>query len=281
MITPTPTPGVYINSTPICTSLGGAADLYPSSIVVVGGPTQIAGLRVTLNNFFHEFPDNIDVLLVGPGGQAFVLMGDAGGAIAIDPANAVTLALQDFQPQVLPNSGPLATGTFEPTTWETPVTNFPTPAPAGPYAEPGSTVGGTTTLFSTFGLTNANGTWNLYVRDDAGTLSALTGCFNGGWRLEFLTTTAAGASVSGRVRIADGRGIRNAKMMLTGNSLAEPRIVTTGSFGYYTLEDLRVGETYVLTVNSKRFTFQTPSRVISLVDNVTNLDFTAEVENRE
>lgn len=35
------------------------------------------------------------------------------------------------------------------------------------------------------------------------------------------------------------------------------------------------GETYVLTVNSKSFTFQVPSRVINLNDNVTDADFTA------
>ena len=101
-------------------------------------------------------------------------------------------------------------------------------------------------------------------------------CVNGGWGLELFASTAASASISGRVLTADGAGIRNAKVTITGNSLIEPRIVTTGSFGYFTFEGLATGETYVVTVNSQRYTFSTPSRVVSLVDNVTDADFVAD-----
>ena len=117
------------------------------------------------------------------------------------------------------------------------------------------------------------------MRDDAGLFvapTAITGCVNGGWQLQFIPTTAAGVGISGRVATADGRGIRNAKIVVTGNSLDHPMVATTGSFGYYTFEGLRVGETYVVTVNSKRYTFSLPSRVISLVDNVVDADFTAD-----
>ncbi len=269
----------------ICSNLGGAADVYPAPINVTTGPVQIGNMRVTLYDLEHILPDNLDVLLVGPGGQKYVLMGDAGDAIAIPSNNTVTLSLRDAGPGVLPNSGPLTTGNFEPTNWETPVTNFPGAAPAGPYSEPGSTVGGTgtQTLFGNFGLTNANGTWNLYVRDDAGTPlgspEVVTGCFNGGWGIEFFESTAANASISGRVITADGRPIRNATVTVSGNSLNEPIVVQTGSFGYYSIDSLRTGETYVVTVGQGRYTFQAPSRVISLIDNITDLDFTAEPVN--
>ena len=106
--------------------------------------------------------------------------------------------------------------------------------------------------------------------------TAITGCVTGGWGLEFVGPTAANASVSGRVTTSDGRGIRNAKVVITGNSLAHPIIATTGSFGYYTFEGLATGETYVITVNSKRYTFSSPSRVISLVDNIADADFIAD-----
>ncbi len=272
------TASAFRNPTPICTDLGGPAAPYPSNITVAGGPTSIGGLRVTLYDFWHQFPDNVDVLLVGPGGQTFVVMGDAGGPIPIDESTPVTLTFQDFLPVVLPDNGPLVTGTFEPTTWETPVTDFPAPAPAGPYTEPGSTPGGpiATTMFGTFGLTDSNGVWSLYVRDDAGALAAVTGCIDGGWGLEFVGPTAAQASITGRVTTADGLGIRNAEMVLTGNSLETPLRVTTSSFGYYNFDGLEIGETYVLTVNSRRFTFQAPSRVISLVDNAVDMDFVAQ-----
>lgn len=270
----------FRNPASIDINLGTAASPYPSRITVTGGPVQIAGMRVTLYDFSHSFPDNVDVLLVGPTGQKFIIMADVGNAQPIDPNNTVTLSLVDSAGQILPDSGMLTTGNFEPTSCEANQTSFPAPAPTAPYNQPGCAVGGTglQTFAGNFGFTNANGNWDLFVRDDNNAFtSVIVGSFAGGWGLEFFSTTAANASISGRVLTADGRAIRNAKVVLTGNSLMEPRIVTTGSFGYYSLEDLLVGETYVLTVNSKRFTFQAPSRVVSLVDNVTDLDFVAEV----
>src|SRR5205085_1685866 len=127
-----------------------------------------------------------------------------------------------------PDNGPLTTGNFEPTNWESPVTSFPAPAPPAPYNEPGHNVGGTgtQTLNGNFFLANANGTWSLYVRDDAGNIldpNVVVGeiC---GWGLQFLQTTAAGVSLSGRVTTAEGTGIRNARVVVTGNSLPEARV---------------------------------------------------------
>ncbi len=278
------TANVYRNTASIQFEIGASpgeapdTNPYPSTITVTNGPAQIGGMRVTFYDLWHVFPDNVDVLLVGPGGQEFVVMGDSGGSLAIDPATPVTLTFEDAQPAVLPDSAPLTTGKFEPTTWESPVTNFDAPAPPGPYNEPGSTVGGSgpQTFFGTFGLTNANGAWNLYARDDAGFLVAITGEMAGGWGIEFLAPTAAQASISGRVMTADGIGIRNAEMVLTGNTLETPLRVSTSSFGYFTFEGLQVGETYVLTVNSRRFTFAVPSRVISLTDSAVDIDFIAD-----
>jgi hypothetical protein len=261
-------------------SLGTAGSPYPSTITVTGGPTQLGLLRVTLFDVYHLFPDNIDVLLVGPGGQKYLLMADAGGGFAIDPASPVTLTFADFQPVVLPDSGPLTTGTFDPTSWEPGQASFPAPAPPAPYVEPGSSpnrpIG--QTMFGTFGFTNSNGDWNLYVRDDAGafTQNVITGCINGGWQLELLPLTAANVSLSGRVTTADDRGIRNAKVTISGATLDHPIIVSTGSFGYYSFEGLTAGQTYVVTVNSKRYVFSTPSHVVTLVDNLANVNFVAD-----
>jgi len=272
--------GFYRNSTPICTTLGNPAMPYPSTIDVVGGPIQVGTLSVTFYDLYHVLPDNLDALLVGPQGQKFVLMGDAGGSFPIDPSAPVTLVFTDAAGQVLPNSAMLTSGSFEPTNWESPVTDFAPPAPPGPYNEPGSAVGGTgpQTLTGTFGFTNGNGTWSLYVRDDGGLQEpvALTGCIGGGWSIQFMPLTASNASLAGRVTTADGRGIRNATVVVTGNGLQEPMIATTSSFGYYSLEGLAAGQTYVVTVNSRRYTFTAPSRVITLVDNLTDVDFVAE-----
>jgi len=277
--TPTP-PGFFRNSEAICTTLGNPAMPYPSLINVTGGPLQIGSLRVTLYDLYHEVPDNLDVLLVGPLGQKFVLMGDAGDSLRIDPSAPVTLMFIDSAGQVLPNSAMLTSGMFEPTTWESPVTDFPAPAPPGPYNEPGSAIGGTgpQTLNGTFGFSNSNGVWSLYVRDDGGvfTPESINGCISGGWSLEFLPLTASGVTMAGRVTTADGRGIRNAQVVVTGDGLSEARTATTGSFGYFSFDGLTAGQTYVVTVNSQRYTFSVPSRVISLVDNLANVDFVAD-----
>lgn len=246
---------------------------YPAPIVVAGQPNIIGSMRVTLFNYSHTMPDNVDVLLVGPLGQKFILMSKAGGLNPIDPLAPVTLSLTDVGGVVLPDNGPLTGGNREPTSWVPGVANFPGSAPLGPYNEPGSAVGGTgtQTFNGNFGGTNPNGTWNLFVRQ----LGGGTGLIANGWGLEFISPTAAGASISGRVLTADGRPIRNATLTVTGNSLTTPLRATTGSFGYYSFDGLTVGETYVITVTSKRFTFQVPSRVISLVDNIADADFIA------
>lgn len=95
------------------------------------------------------------------------------------------------------------------------------------------------------------------------------------WTLAELSPTAAGSSISGRVISADGRPIRNATVTVSGNSLIQPRTVQTGSFGYYMVSDLTAGETYVVSVMQRRFTFGTPARVVVLSGDIAGLDFVA------
>jgi hypothetical protein len=280
--TGSPTPLITAaNGTPICTTLGGPGSPYPSTITIAGAPTQLGGIRVVLRNFWHDFPDNFDALLVAPNGDKYVLMGDAGGSIPISQNNPVTLTFVDFQPVVLPDSGPLTTGTFAPTTWESPVASFLAPAPPAPYVEPGSNpirpIG--QTMFGTFGFDNPNGVWSLYTRDDGGAFTqqtAVTGCLDGGWEIQILPFTAAAASIGGHVTTANGQGIRNAKIVVTGPTLEQPLVTSTGSMGYYAIDGLQSGQTYVVTVNSQRYVFSNPTHVVSLVDNIADLNFVAD-----
>ncbi|CAN5588266.1 hypothetical protein BH10ACI3_BH10ACI3_21140 [soil metagenome] len=262
----------FRNEVPILIDGGGTSNPYPSQITVAGGPSIVGGMRITLYDLQAMSPDTIYVMLMSPRGQKFVLMGGAGGTA--DLPGPVTLNFTDTAGRVMPDTAPLTTNDFEPTTWGI-VKPFPL-APAGPTNLPGSTIGGggTQTLIGNFGGTNSNGVWTLFVIDDSA-MSVPVGKFAGGWGLEFYAPTAASASVSGRVLTTDGAGIKGAKVTITGNSLMEPLAVTTGSFGYYSIDGLTVGETYVITVASKRFTFQAPSRVISLVDSVADADFIA------
>src|SRR5205823_7554770 len=46
----------------------GAASPYPSTINVSGFTGSVVKVTVTLNNISHTFPDDVDILLVGPTG---------------------------------------------------------------------------------------------------------------------------------------------------------------------------------------------------------------------
>src|SRR5438876_2319461 len=71
----------------------GMATPYPSNITVSGLTGTISHLTVKLSGVSHTFADDIDVLLVGPGGQKFVVVSDAGGSAA--PMTNVTVTFDD------------------------------------------------------------------------------------------------------------------------------------------------------------------------------------------
>jgi hypothetical protein len=87
--------------------------------------------------------------------------------------------------------------------------------------------------------------------------------------------TAANTSISGRVT-GGKSGLSNVVVTLSGGSLPQPVSRKTNGFGYYSFGDLPVGETYILTVSSKRHVFSQPTRVVSLQDEVSDADFTAD-----
>ncbi|MBC7898438.1 MAG: carboxypeptidase regulatory-like domain-containing protein, partial [Saprospiraceae bacterium] len=87
--------------------------------------------------------------------------------------------------------------------------------------------------------------------------------------------TAASVAVGGRVTNSNGGGIRNAIVTLTAPN-GSTRQVRTGAFGYYRFEGVQAGETYIIGITAKRFTFGQPTIVIAVLDEVTGLDFTAE-----
>lgn len=96
------------------------------------------------------------------------------------------------------------------------------------------------------------------------------------WTGAALAPTAAGVDVSGRVLAPNGGGLRNAIVVLT-DSRGVSRFARTGGFGYYQFEDVQAGETYVITVNSKKYQF-TP-RTLQVLDTLDDVDFVAVEEN--
>lgn len=91
--------------------------------------------------------------------------------------------------------------------------------------------------------------------------------------------TASTVSLSGRVMTATGRGIRNVRMILTddrGNS----RTAISIAFGYYRFDDVAVGATYILTANGKRVAFSEPTRVLTVTEEMTEINFVEAAENK-
>lgn len=72
--------------------------------------------------------------------------------------------------------------------------------------------------------------------------------------------------------VASGQFIRNVLVSPTAPNRMVRR-VTTGAFGYHRFDDVLVGETYVISVFSKRFNISDAMRAIYLVDDITDLDF--------
>ena len=266
----------FRNTTPILVG----TSTNPSTINVTGAPADIGRVRVTLYDLSFPTPDDIDVLLVGPGGQQILLIADAGGSNSV---NSTTLTFSDTAGQVLSDAGQIVSGNYEPTSWGVgPEPDFPAPAPTAPYNEPGGMIGGVMSLASVFNGTNGDGTWSLYVRNDFGgdlTPSGVAGQFQGGWGIELLAPTAAPASVSGRITDANGYGIGNVVVRLEGGDLSQPIIYQTGPFGYYSFDGLTPGFTYVVSATAKRHAFADPVRVVTVNDNVTGVDFLAVPED--
>ncbi|MGB5012725.1 MAG: LamG-like jellyroll fold domain-containing protein, partial [Pyrinomonadaceae bacterium] len=107
------------------------------------------------------------------------------------------------------------------------------------------------------------------------TLCSLTPSFSPFAIAKPLVPSSSTVSVSGRVLTANGQGIKNTILSL---SLADGTVVRTrsSSFGYYRFDNVESGQSAVLSIHSKRYTFAQPNRVISISDDLTSVDFIAE-----
>lgn len=176
-----------------CPASGQAASLYPSPITVTGEVGVVQRVSVTLNGFSHAFPADVDFLLVSPSGRKSVLMSDFGaGSPGVSNIN---VTLDDYAARPVPstvtgNTGvPFVTGTYRPANSGT-TDLFPAPAPASPY----------TYTLSAFNGDTPNGTWNLYVIDDA---NLDGGSLSGGWTISF--DVRPPAPTAGQILISEFR----------------------------------------------------------------------------
>ena len=133
----------------------GKASTYPvqTAEFVDGLAGAVTDVDLRLENFSHERPDDVDLMLVSPSGVASVVMSDvaAGGIGATD----LDIVLDDEAPQSLPTSGAMQSTSYRPLN-AAGGDSFASPAPTGPV---GSTL-------SAFDGTDPTGSWQLFVFDD-------------------------------------------------------------------------------------------------------------------
>jgi serine/threonine protein kinase/subtilisin-like proprotein convertase family protein len=170
--TVSPSPTVVSSTQAITIPDSGDGVPYPSTIEVSGLVGTVADVKLTLAGFGHEFPDDVDILLVGPAGQSVVLMADMGG---FDTVGNVSLTFDDAAPAPVPDETLIVSGSYRPTR-EKRCCRFDgtAPAPPPPHAA----------ALSAFDGTDPNGTWSLFVFDDG---VGDQGALSGGWSLEIST----------------------------------------------------------------------------------------------
>src|SRR5437762_1730468 len=150
----------FSNNTGIQLTSATVGTPYPSTITISGQTNPVSGLRLSVTDVTALDGRNVELLLVDPSGtRKFTIMSAAGGDF---PLNGATITFEDSASMLIPTSTAIADGqNYKPTKCTT-SDNFPPPAPAGPYGDPGCT-STIATLSSVFTGANPNGTWSLYV----------------------------------------------------------------------------------------------------------------------
>ena len=165
------------------------ASPYPGTIVVNTTETVVQDVNVRISNLTHPFPADLDVLLVGPGGQSVMLLSDVGPSAA---SSNDDLAFDDQAGADAPD--PLVPGTYRPTNVDDGVADlFPAPASLAPFGGP----------LSAFNLRDPNGPWSIYALDDDADGEPSGGFIS--WRPTLTGRRPAGTSES-FVAVREGSG---------------------------------------------------------------------------
>jgi Carboxypeptidase regulatory-like domain len=128
--------------------------------------------------------------------------------------------------------------------------------PTGSYAPSLGNVSPNGTLAATFGgMTPAaqNGTWQMCFYDVSGTDTVSIA----GVSLNLLHPTAGEGVLTGRVKNPYGRGISGASLHITDIQTGEVYKARTNQRGYFRVENLAVGDSYVVSTTAKTYNFDT------------------------
>jgi uncharacterized repeat protein (TIGR01451 family) len=149
----------FENANAITIPVMGPATPYPAALTISGVGGSVSHLTVTLHGLTHRYPDDIDMVLMGPNGQKVVLMSDAGGGNA-NAMNNVTVTFADDAAFPIPDQARITNGVYRPANYLTQEDPFPAPA-SGPGLTP--PYGNSLAVFN--GI-NPNGVWRLFIVDD-------------------------------------------------------------------------------------------------------------------
>lgn len=177
-LAPGSTTVTFGNSSAITINDNSTASPYPSTINVSGvNPAYMTSVRVSISGLTHSYPDDLDIILVGPQGQRSILMSDAGGGG--DVTALAALGFEQSAATAIADETTLTAGIFRPANYDASGTDtFPAPGPGALVNAPAD--------LSVFNGTDPNGTWSLYVVDDA---NQDAGLISGGWQLRFTVPT--------------------------------------------------------------------------------------------
>ncbi|MBL7701932.1 MAG: proprotein convertase P-domain-containing protein, partial [Ferruginibacter sp.] len=185
-------PLTFTNSAPITINAAGNGNPYPANLVVSGiPPTGVTVKNVTLTGISHTWAEDVDIMLQSPSGQNVILLSDIapGGADYVNH----TYTFDDAAAGTMPTGATVpASGTYRPTNFVGAIgvepDNWPAPGP-GAVTQP-------TPTLSTF-TGNMNGTWKLFVFDDAaGDQGTIAGGFSIGFDLGIAPCTSPARTVT-------------------------------------------------------------------------------------
>ena len=167
----------------------GAADVYPSRVSVSGLSGSISKVTLRISGLTVDRPDDVELLLVSPGGATFVPLGDAGGTAT--PVTGINLVFDDAAGSLIADTTAPASGTYKPSSYDpaddlgsAPAVATPLTPSVGPYLH--AAPQGSSTFAQVFNGAVPNGTWSLYLYDDVigGGITIANG-----WSLTFTTTS--------------------------------------------------------------------------------------------
>jgi len=182
-------PGTIVANDAFGLSTPGTASPYPSRVFVSGLSGTVTDLSVTLKDVDEANAQDLDVVLVGPDGQALVVVSDAGGETALAD-RTVTFDDAALAELAAGSGGWGSAERVRPFDGAAGIDGYPSPAPAAPDS-PAPT--GNATFASAFAGDDPNGAWKLYVVDDQ---LGGSGAISGGWCLNVSTVPALPTSTT-------------------------------------------------------------------------------------